>query len=686
VQVRENTASTARQYQLVERAQTLGWPAERITVIDQDQGHSGASARGRAGFERLMTEVGLGRAGAIFSLEASRLARSCSDWYRLLEICALSDTLVIDEDGIYDPGQYDDRLLLGFRGTMSEAELHWLRSRLLGGKRATAERGQLCFRLPVGFVYDEEGRIVLDPDEEIRQAVRQIFTLFDQQGSALAVVKHFAAHRLDFPTRSQRRGEAAAVYWQPLSLKRTLAVLHSPLYAGTYVYGRTRTHLRPQSGAAPGCQGHTHRVPLADWPIVRHDHHPGYIDWEQFLRNQQQLDDNRTVQDAVRRGAVREGTALLQGIVRCGRCGRRMSIRYLKGDAPCYTCNHLHQHWGGPTCQSIPGAAVDQRVAAALLEALTPVQFDIALAAFETLETQAQHIDQQWQRRLERAHYEATLAQRRYRAVDPDHRLVARNLEQDWNARLAAVEQLEREYAALPARAIPPLSDRERARIRALADDLPALWQAPTTPWGQRKQVLRLLIKDVTLTREPDRIRIEIRWQTHACTTLTAPRPQPSYEQWRTAPAVIARIREQAARQTDAEMAAALNAQGWKPGHSDTFTARKVRWIRRAYGITSSCPLKTDACPTGQRGDGRYSTQAAAQLLNVHVSTLSKWCRSGRLPSVQAAPRSPRWITLAPEVITRLRRPPPGDDIIPPTSHPEPSEPARPSPQAQQQT
>ncbi|MCB1767491.1 MAG: recombinase family protein [Candidatus Competibacteraceae bacterium] len=554
--------------------------------------------------------------------------------------------------------------MLGFRSTMSEAELHWLRSRLLGGKQATAERGQLRFRLPVGLVYDAAGRIVLDPDDEIQHAIHLVFTLFDQQKSALAVVKHFATHRLDFPTRSQQRGEVGTVSWQPLSLKRTLAALHSPFYAGAYVYGRTRTRLRPLPGTRRNGHHRTHVVPFADWPIVHQDHHPGYIDWEQFVRNQRQLDDNRTTWDADRRGAVREGPALLQGIVRCGRCGRRMSIRYLKGDAPCYTCNQLHQHWGGPTCQSIPGAAVDQRVAAALLEALTPAQLDIALATFETLETQARHIDQQWQRRLERARYEAMLAQRRYRAVDPDHRLVARNLEQDWNARLAAVDQLEQEYAALPTQAILPLSDQERARIRALADDLPTLWQAPTTSWGKRKQVLRLLIKDVTLTRELDRIRIEIRWQTHACTTLTAPRPQPSYEQWRTPPAVIARIREWAARQTDAEMAAALNTQGWKPGHSDTFTAHKVRWIRRAYGITSGCPLKTDACPTGQRGDGRYSTQAAARLLNVHVSTLNKWCRAGRLPNIQATPRGPRWITLTPQAINQLQRSPQDAHIL----------------------
>lgn len=653
LQVRDNTGSTARQYDLVHRARELGWPEDRITVIDRDQGRSGATSVGRDGFEHLIAEVGLGRAGAVFSLEASRLARSCSDWYRLLEICALSDTLVIDDTDVYDPGQYNDRLLLGFRGTMSEAELHWLRSRLLGGKLAKAERGELRFRPPTGYVYDAAKRLVLDPDEEIQHAVRLLFECFEQTGSALAVVKHFARHKLRFPTRGWGKGAEEEVIWQPLSHARALYVLHDPAYAGAYVYGRTTTRSR----TLPRIKGRTHRVKRPDWPIVHYDHHPAYIGWAQFLENERQLDDNRTVCDGDRRGARREGAALLQGIVLCGHCGRRMTVRYLKGDVPSYECNQVHKQRGGKTCQSTRGDGIDQAVANALLEAMTPAHLEIALATLEALEAQGRQLDRQWQRRLERVRYEAELARRRYLAVDPDNRLVARSLEQDWNAKLAEVEQLEREYAEVPAIAQQPLGAAEREKILALAQDLPALWQAPTTTHTERKQLLRLLIKDVTIAKRDKVIEIAIRWQTNACTILQIARPQPSSVARRTPPEVIARIRALAPTHTEARIAEQLNAEGFEPGASERFTAGKVNWIRFAYRIANGCPQAPGACADGQRGDGRYSAKAAAELLNIDVSTVADWCGCGRLDFVQTAPHGPRWILLTPERIAELRKP-----------------------------
>ncbi len=656
MQVRDHTGSTARQYDLVHRAQDLGWSEQHITVIDQDQGRSGASSAGRDGFEQLIVEVGLGHAGAVFSLEASRLARSCSDWYRLLEICALSDTLVIDEDGIYDPGQYNDRLLLGFRGTMSEAELHWLRNRLLGGKLAKAERGELRFRPPTGYVYDAAGQIVFDPDEEIQQAVRLLFALFEHTGSALAVVKHFAKHRLRFPTRLWGRRTADELVWHPLAHERVLNVLHNPAYAGVYVYGRTQTRARIESCQAPPLKGRTRQRKLPDWPIVLHNHHPAYISWEQFMHHQQRLDDNRTLRDDNRRGAPREGAALLQGIVLCGRCGRRMTIRYLKGNVPSYECNQLHKQRGASTCQSLRGDGVDRAVANALLEAMSPAQLEISLATFEALEAQARALDQQWQHRLERVRYEAELARRRYLAVDPDYRLVARSLEQDWNVKLAEIEQLEREYANLPTAKRQPLNDQERAKILALTHDLPALWQAPTTTQTARKQLLQLLIKDVTLTKQATLIRIAIRWQTNACSLLEVARPPRSCDVRRTPLNVIERIRALATAHTDAQIAEQLNGEGSVPGAGGSFTARKVNWIRYAYHIPSACPQAPRACPSGQRGDGRYSAKAAAALLNVDVSTIAQWCTSGRLDYVQTAPHQPRWITLTPELIAQWRK------------------------------
>jgi DNA invertase Pin-like site-specific DNA recombinase len=658
MQVREHTASTARQYDLVQRASDLGWTREAITVIDQDQGCSGASALGRDGFQYLIAEVGLGHAGAVLSLEASRLARSCSDWYRLLEICALTDTLVVDEDGVYDPSQYHDRLLLGILGTMSEAELHWLRQRLLGGKLEKAQHGQLRFRPPVGLTFDPTGCLGLDPDEEVRHAVTLVFTLFDQLGSALAVVKHFADHHLRFPTRLWGQAHDGELVWRPLSHPRVLALLHNPRYAGAYVYGRTQTRLRSLPGEAPRVKGRTRKVDPPDWPIVRHDAHPGYITWEQFLRNQQRLDDNCTAGREDRRGAVREGTALLQGIVLCGHCGRRMSVRYYKdGTTPSYECNQLHSHHAGPTCQFVRGDGVDAAVAQLFLQALQPAHLEVALATLEDIESQAQQLERQWQLRLERIRYEADVARRRFLAVEPENRLVARSLERAWNDKLAELERLEREYLNVPALTARQVSAEERQRILALVGDLPALWHAATTTPAQRKQLLRFLVQDVTLTKQERTIAIAVRWQTQACTSVEVARPRRSCDVRRTAAAVVARIGALAATHTDPQIASILNEEGFTPGRGGAFTAGKVQWVRYAHGIASGCPAAPGACAGGQRGDGRYSVQAAAALLNVNISTVVAWCQAGRLDGVQASPHGPWWVRLTPEIIAELRKP-----------------------------
>ena len=658
IQVRDNTASPTRQYDLATRAQDLGWPASLVKVIDQDQGRSGASHSARDGFEYLIAEVGLGRAGAVLCFEASRLARSSSDWYRLIEICALSDTLVIDEDGVYDPGQYNDRLLLGFRGTMSEAELHWLHCRLVGGKLEKAQQGTLRFRLPVGLVYDAAGRITLDPDEEIQHAVRQVFAVFETAKSALAVVKHFADHGLQIPDRLWQRERQGEVVWRRLRHARVLSILHNPFYAGAYVYGRTKTRQRPLPGEAPRIKGYTRQVKRDDWPTMLQEHHPGSISWAQFRRHQEQLDDHRTCDPDQRRGAVREGGALLQGIVSCGVCGRRMTVRYMPdGLRPMYVCAQLHTQFAAPTCQFIRGDGIDAAVAQLLLAAIAPAQLTIALEAIEHLEAQARAIDHQWHLRIERARYEAERARRRYEAVEPEFRLVARSLERDWNEKLGVLEQLERDDTETAPAASRHVSEAQRQGIVDLVHDLPAVWQAETTTHAERKHVVRLLIKDVMVTKLEKTVRVDVRWQTQACSTLEVARPTPAYVIRRTAPEVIERIGQLARTHIDIEIATRLNDAGYRGGQGGAFTARMVKWLRYAYGIKSGCPLGPVACPTGQRGDGRYSAQAAAALLNVTVYTIADWCKSGRLDGVQMAPRGPWWVVLTSEIITALRKP-----------------------------
>ena len=424
------------------------------------------------------------------------------------------------------------------------------------------------------------------------------------------------------------------------------------------MYGRTQTRARVLPGEAPRVKGRTRRVVRQEWPIVLHDQHPAYITWEQFLRHQQQLDDNRTLRPEDRPGAVREGAALLQGLVLCGHCGRRMRVRYLEdGRTPSYDWNTLHVRQAGPTCQSLRGDGVDAAVARIFLDAMQPAQLAISLATLAQVEAQARQIDRQWHLRLERAQYEADRARRRFLAVDPEHRLVARTLERDWNDTLAALATLERAYAAMPPLTAQLVSPEERQRILALAQDVPAVWAAETTSQTERKQLLRCLIKDVTLTKCATTIAVAIRWQTEACTLLDIPRPARSCDRRRTPPAVVARLRLLAPHYTDRQIATMLNQEGATPGLGGTFPASKVAWLRYAYAIPAGCPEAPGVCPDGQRGDGRYSARAAADLLNVDVGTIAAWCRTGRLEYVQQTPHSPRWVTLAPESIAALRKP-----------------------------
>ena len=471
-------------------------------------------------------------------------------------------------------------------------------------------------------------------------------------------MKHCADHGLEIPARLWQRARKGEVVWRPLRHARVLSILHNPFYAGVYVYGRTKTRQRSLPGEAPRVKGYTRQVTRDDWPTILHDHHPASISWAQFRHNLEQLEDNRTFDSDQHRGAVREGGALLQGIVGCGVCGRRMTVRYMPdGIRPMYVCTQLHKDFAGKTCQVMRGDGIDAAVVQLLLAAIEPAQLTIALEAVAHLEAQARAIDHQWHLRLERARYEADRARRRYQEVEPEYRLVARTLERDWNEKLSVLDQLERDYAVRTPAAASHVSEAERQGILDVVHDLPAVWQAETTTHAERKQVVRLLMKDVMLTKLATTIRIDVRWQTHACRTLEVPRPKQASVIRRTAPEVVERVRQLAQHHTDIEMAARLNHEGYLSGQGGAFSASKVDWLRYAYGITSGCPLGPAACPTGQRGDGRSSAQAAAALLNVSVYTIADWCKAGKLDGRQVAPRGPWWVTLTPEMIAALRKP-----------------------------
>ena len=441
-QVLEHAESTARQYALRQRAIALGWPAEQVVVIDSDLGQSGAFAADRDGFQKLVAEVSLGHAGLVLGLEVSRLARNCAEWHRLLELCAYSDTLILDEDGIYNPSQFNDRLLLGLKGTMSEAELHILHARMRGGALNKARRGELVIPLPVGFLYDAASRVILDPDQQVQQSIRLLFDTFRRLGSAVAVVREFRRQGLRFP-RCRCGGPTPKLLWGELTHSYVLEILHNPRFTGAYVYGRSRCRRKPEGGITV-----TH-LPQDQWQILLRDAHPGYISWEQYQENQQRLRDNEQVRGVDHRSLAREGPALLQGLALCGRCGAPMHVRYTvrrEHLIPYYLCNRQTHQRGELPCQVIHGAAIDAAMSKLLVEAVTPLALEVALSVQQEIQSRVEEADRLRRTQVERARYEVRLAQRRYMQVDPDNRLVASTLEADWNNKLRALAEAEQEY------------------------------------------------------------------------------------------------------------------------------------------------------------------------------------------------------------------------------------------------
>jgi len=619
-QVLENTESTKRQYALRERAVALGWQLDRIVVIDSDLGQSGADSD-RVGFQKLVAAVGMGEVGVVLGLEVSRLARSSSDWHRLLEICALTDTLILDEDGLYNPGQFNDRLLLGLKGTMSEAELHVLRARLIGGIHAKARRGELEMKLPVGLVYDSTNKVMLDPDLQVQAAVRTFFETFRRTGSATGAVRSFREQGLLFPRRLSSGPHQGELVWGPLLHHRALRALKNPRYAGAFAFGRRQVRRTPHGQQRIF-------VPREQWHTLLCDAHPGYISWSEYEDNVQRLLNNAQAYGTDREhGPPREGPALLQGLAICGRCGGRMAVHYYishRQVVPEYRCQREGIEHATALCQRIVGRVLDQAVGDLLVETVSPLAVEVALAVQDELDARAQEVDRIRRQQVERARYEAELAQRRYLRVDPDNRLVADSLEAEWNHRLRALVAAQEDYERRRADDAGMLSADQRQQVMALVTDFPRLWRDPATPHRERKRMVRLLLEDVTLTKT-DEVIAQLRFRGGATQTLRLPLPKPADQLRRTDPAVVAEIDRLLEHHSDAEIAEILNARGLRPGVADRFSDFIIWQLRRKYGLEDRC--------NRLRREGLLTLDDMAIALGVHRSTVKRRQSKGQLVS-----------------------------------------------------
>jgi DNA invertase Pin-like site-specific DNA recombinase len=617
-QVRQNTESTQRQYGLAGTAAEFGWLAEQIVIVDADLGVSGRFGSEREGYREIVARLCLGEVGAVFGLEVSRLGRSNADLTRLMELARLTDTLLIDTDGVYDLANVNDRILLGLKGQMSEIELHFLLGRLHGAKVAAAHRGELRHPLPVGYVYDEGGQVVKDPDEQVQRAVEDLFAEFARTGSAMQTVRAFHETGRLFPQRAWAGAWAGTLKWGKLTHARVAHALKNPTYAGAYTFGKTRDVRRVLPDGT--VRSTRRRRAREEWTVLIEDHHDAYVSWAEYLATEAKLAANTT-----KRGArpVREGTALCQGIILCGTCGGRVTTRYSRADRKVtYRCAE-------PTarCRTVVADTVDDAVTTLLLKTVTPQQIQVALAAADEVVDRQVRSHRAAELAVERARYEADRAERAFSQVEPENRLVARTLESRWETKLAALTEAKATLAT--ARAIkPPEPDREA--LQALAADLPRLWDAPTTSPRDRKRLLRTLIADVTLLLEPDSdaVRIGVRWHTGAADELVVDRRGPG----RTPPEALAIVRQYGATHSDVQIAEMLNDAGLRTGKNLRFTPRHVAGVRGIYQIFTPRTMAVQ--------DGEISVKQAAQNLGIPADAIYNWLRLGQVP---ANTRAGRW-------------------------------------------
>jgi len=644
-QVERNHESRARQYALRERAIELGWPAASVTVVDEDLGRSGASTEGRFGFKELVAEVGLGHVGLVLALETSRLARSSADWHQLLDLCALTGALIADSDGIYSPGDFNDRLLLGLKGTMSEAELHLIRARMEGGLRNKAARGELALSLPVGLDREEDGRVVLCADEQVRHAIGRVFECWRRLGSARQVVACLIEEEQQLPRRTVGSGR---VRWAKPTYGAVHAFLTNPTYAGAFVYGRTRK--QKQLDTDGRVRRHARELALEQWSVCLPEHHPGYVSWDEYLATRERLRANVRPRGQGG-GAAREGGALLQGIVRCGRCGRRMQVAYSGNDGrvPRYVCVHAHnfQNTQG-ACQSLGGLRLEKAITAAFMEAVTPAGVRACTEAVGELERRHEERLASQLLAVERAQFEADRARRKFDACEPENRLVGRTLERALEEALAESEREQRKLSELEHRRPEPLTSAERDALARIARDLPRLWAAETTTARDRKELLRTLVSEVLVTvkEDPRRAEVEILWEGGARTGMQVALIRRGAESTRTSEDTVELIRKLAAHTSDRLIAGILNKQGRRTGTGLPFNQSRVAHVRKKHKIAAAPPPEPD--------DGLFTIDQAAQQLGVATSTIYRWLRAGLLPGEQTTPHAPWRIRLTDETRARF--------------------------------
>jgi len=650
-QVLDHSESTRLQYALAERAVVLGWARSQVAVIDEDLGVSAATADSRKGFARLVTEVTMGRAGIVLGIEMSRLARTGRDWHQLLELCSLSGVLLADPDGVYDPGVYNDRLLLGLKGTMSEAELYLIRQRMLSGRLAKAERGELAIPLPIGYVRRPSGEVILDPDEQAQQVVRLVFGTFGRLGTLNGVLRYLVAQQVQLPVRVHAGPSKGELEWRRPSRETLQIMLRNPVYAGYYAYGRRQVEPRRKVPGRPS----TGRVvkDSSKWLVLLPGRLPAYITPEEYEANVARMAANR--QTAATPGAPRDGSALLSGLLRCGRCGgHRMTVRYHDGrgaarSAHGYDCAFYQTNYGtGGRCQHIAGPALDAYVAGQVLDAMAPAVLEVSMAAASQAEDERAMLGKLWRQRLERARYNADRARRQYQLAEPENRLVIRQLEADWEAALAEAARLEADYQRFTEEQPEALTEAQRTAIQSLASDLPQVWHAPSTTQADRKELLRILIEDITATviGTSELVDVTITWAGGHQTSGQAVRPVARLDQLSYYPALLARVTELAgAGRTSRQIAGALNAEGFRPPkRTSRFTGGQVRTLITQHGIRSQ-PKGRPAALTSL-APGQWSVPSLAAELGMPTATIYNWIYRGWI-TARHAPGTKNWIITA---------------------------------------